>query len=468
MTRIASFQAHSRATRTLFVLVVACGSHEPTTPAATTPSTPPAFRLVIHAGAGSTPRDLDADTRAAYVRSLEGVLRLGCRRLGEGASSVEAVREVVRAMEDDPLFNAGRGAVLTREGRHELDASIMRGRDHAGGAVASVTTIRNPIDAALAVMEHTPHVLLVGAGAEAFARERGLAIVDNTYFTTPSRRERWEARHHEEHGTVGAVALDRDGHLAAATSTGGLSDKSWGRVGDSPILGAGTYADDATCAVSATGTGEEFIRHAVARTIAARMELRGETVERAAEHLIRHTLRAGDGGVIALAHDGTIAMPYSTDSMFRGTCDADTLEVRIWEDREAPTGAPEPTPATPETATSEPTPATPEGAPTVFTRVSFDLRGMPHRGPHDVDPEMIRMRTELLMQNMRDAAGSPTPRLTYNPGVSVFRAEFYGPVRDALAQCRRAVREVAPPVDPAASPRTALREPRATPCAQIP
>lgn len=448
------------------LLLAACGGPDVSPPARPTEAeaSPPAFRLLIHAGAGSTPRDIDAEMREAYVRSLEGVLRLGCRLLGEGDSSVDVVRGVVRAMENDPLFNAGRGAVLTREGRHELDASIMRGSNHAGGAVASVTTIRNPIDAAHAVMEHTPHVLLVGSGAEAFAQERGLAIVDNSWFTTPHRRERWQARHADEHGTVGAVALDREGHLAAATSTGGLGDKPWGRVGDSPILGAGTYADDATCAVSATGTGEEFIRHAVARTIAARMELRDESVEEAAEHLIRRTLRPGDGGVIALSHTGEAAMTYSTDSMFRGSCDPETKHVWIWTDAEALFGAPEPD-AEPD---EEPEELEATERPTVFTRVSFDLRGMPHRGPRDVDPERIRMRTELLMQNVRDAAGEPAPRLTYQPGVSVFRAEFYGPELEAMAQCRRAVRQVAPPIDRSKrSPRMALHAPRATPCTPI-
>jgi len=329
------------------LLLVACGgpsatpeppaeTAEPETPAPPPVAEPPPFTLVIHGGAGAPPRDLDPEIRAAYATSLREALADGCGALDEGASSLDVVERVVRRLEDDPLFNAGRGAVMTREGTHELDASIMRGSDHACGAVASVTTVRNPIGLARAVMEHTRHVLLVGDGAEAFASSRGIEPVDNAYFTTERRRAQWQARRAaDEHGTVGAVALDRDGHLAAATSTGGLSDKRWGRVGDSPIVGAGTYADDATCAVSATGTGEEFIRHGVARAISARMELAGESVGQAAGHLIHETLREGDGGVIALSHDGDVAMIYSTDGMFRGVCRPDHApRVWIFEDRE--------------------------------------------------------------------------------------------------------------------------------------
>lgn len=325
------------------LLLTGCGgepapppaSPVPEAPAPTAPApTPPAYTLVVHGGAGAPPRDLAADRRSAYVASLAGVLREGCAALDAGEASLDVIEQVIRTLEDDPLFNAGRGAVMTREGRHELDASIMRGSDHACGAVASVRTVRNPIRLARAVMEHTPHVLLVGEGAETFALTRAMEPVENSYFTTDRRREQWEARRDAEHGTVGAVALDREGHLAAATSTGGLTMKRWGRVGDSPIVGAGTYADDATCAVSCTGTGEEFIRHGVARAISARMELAGETVTEAAHHLIDETLREGDGGVIALSHTGEIAMVYSTRGMFRGTCGPDGVEVRIWEDPE--------------------------------------------------------------------------------------------------------------------------------------
>ena len=296
-----------------------------------------AFALAIHGGAGAPSRTLDLARRRAYVRSLAGVLREGCDALGRGGSSLDVVERIVRTLEDDPQFNAGRGAVFTREGRHELDASIMDGRELRAGAVAGVTTVRNPIALARAVMERTPHVLLAGDGAEAFAREVGMQPVPNEWFSTEARREslRRAIDAEPEHGTVGAVALDRDGNLAAATSTGGLTAKRWGRIGDSPIVGAGTYADNRTCAVSGTGTGEEFIRHAVAHSVSARMQLAGETVQQAAEAVVHGTLREGDGGVIAVSNRGDIAIVFNTDGMFRGACDAGgRFEVRIWEDAE--------------------------------------------------------------------------------------------------------------------------------------
>nr|MDQ3033169.1 isoaspartyl peptidase/L-asparaginase [Myxococcota bacterium] len=290
---------------------------------------------VVHGGAGAPPRDLDPAERRSYVAALAGVLRDGCRALEQGSASVEVVEAAVRTLEDDPRFNAGRGAVLTAAGTHELDASIMDGRDLSCGAVAAVRTVRNPISLARAVMRQTPHVLLAGDGAEAFAREIGMEPVENSYFTTDRRSEQLRRWREEEHGTVGALALDREGHLAAATSTGGLMGKRWGRVGDSPIIGAGTYADDRTCAVSCTGTGEEFIRHGVARAISARMELAGESVTQATDALVRRTLRPGDGGAIALSHDGEVAMVYTTGGMFRGRCGpGGELDVRIWEDAE--------------------------------------------------------------------------------------------------------------------------------------
>jgi beta-aspartyl-peptidase (threonine type) len=326
-------------------VALGCGGERAgSTPAAPPPSRPEttaaaparaAFAMVVHGGAGAPPRDLDPVERAAYVASLAGVLREGCRALDAGGSSLDVVEAAVRALEDDPRFNAGRGAVLTAAGTHELDASIMDGRDLSCGAVAAVRTVRSPISLARAVMERTPHVLLVGEGAEAFAREIGMEPVDNAYFTTERRTEQLRRWREEEHGTVGALALDREGHLAAATSTGGLMGKRWGRVGDSPIVGAGTYADDRTCAVSCTGTGEEFIRHGVARAISARMELAGQTVTEATEALVRGTLQPGDGGAIALSHRGEVAMVYTTGGMFRGRCGADgEVEVRIWEDAE--------------------------------------------------------------------------------------------------------------------------------------
>ncbi len=282
------------------------------------------------------PRDMPRTTRFAYVASLANALDLGCNALRDGRSSLDAVELVVASMEGDPLFNAGRGAVLTQDGHHELDASIMNGRDRSCGAVAAVRTVEHPISLARLVMERTRHVLLVGEGAEAFAREMQMPAVDNAYFTTERRRQSLAEHLASPHGTVGAVALDREGHLAAATSTGGLTGKRWGRVGDSPIIGAGTYADDATCAVSGTGTGEEFIRHAVASSIAARMEHRGETVTQAAHALVHDRLRPDDGGVIALSHTGEIAFERNTDGMYRGACDSSGLfEVLIWDANES-------------------------------------------------------------------------------------------------------------------------------------
>ncbi|MBX3270497.1 MAG: isoaspartyl peptidase/L-asparaginase [Sandaracinaceae bacterium] len=302
---------------TLGAALVACGAAPPPRSRAARP----AYTLVVHGGAGTAP-DAGDPRRLAYAAALREALEEGCAALDGGAASVDVVERIVRRLEDDPLFNAGRGAVMTRDGHHELDASIMRGSDHACGAVAAVRTVRNPIALARAVMDHSPHVLLVGEGAEAFARERGLPEVDNAFFTTDARREAWRGARPDDspRGTVGAVALDRDGHLAAATSTGGLAGKRAGRVGDSPIVGAGTYADDATCAVSCTGTGEEFIRHGVARAISARMELAGEGVADAARHLVHRTLRPGDGGVIAVSRDGEVAMERSTPAMIRGVC----------------------------------------------------------------------------------------------------------------------------------------------------
>jgi len=300
------------------------------------------FAIAIHGGAGAPPRDLDPEVRRAYAESLANALRQGCDRLRNGDTSLDVVEQVIRSMEDDPLFNAGRGAVFTREGKHELDASIMDGRDLSCGAVAAVTTVEHPISLARQVMTQTRHVLLAGDGAEAFAREIGMEPVPNDHFSTDRRRESLErVLAADEHGTVGVVALDREGNLAAGTSTGGLTGKRWGRIGDSPIVGAGTYADNRTCAVSCTGTGEEFIRNAVAHSVSARMQLAGETVQQAAEHVVNETLREGDGGLIAVSHRGDIALVYNTGGMFRGKCTADgTFEVAIWEEAEQVADAP--------------------------------------------------------------------------------------------------------------------------------
>ena len=291
--------------------------------------------LVIHGGAGVIERDqLGADDERAIRAELEAALDAGHAVLSRGGSALDAVEAAVRALEDSPRFNAGHGAVYDAEGRHELDASVMEGHTRRAGAVAGVTTIRNPVSLARAVMEHSPHVMLVGAGAEAFADSRDeIERVPNTYYDTAHRlreleqaqaRERAEAGDADNlkgryFGTVGAVALDADGHIAAATSTGGMTNKRWGRVGDTPLIGAGTWADE-RCGVSGTGWGEFFIRCAVAHDIAARMAYRGDTLEEAADAVIQQSVSqlGGDGGAIALDRDGNIAMPFNTSGMYRG------------------------------------------------------------------------------------------------------------------------------------------------------
>jgi L-asparaginase / beta-aspartyl-peptidase len=243
---------------------------------------------------------------------------------------------LVREMEDDPLFTAGRGAVFTAIGTHELDAAIMDGRDLSAGAVAAVSTVRHPITLARLVMTETPHVLLVGEGAERFADQMEVERVENAWFDTADRRAAWErlrAPEGEDRDTVGAVARDVHGHLAAATSTGGTTNKRWGRVGDVPILGAGTFADDRTAALSATGKGEEFIRHGVARAISARMEIAGEPLAEAARVVIHEVLQPEDGGVIGVDRDGTIVFQFNSTGMYRGAADsAGRFEVGIWEE----------------------------------------------------------------------------------------------------------------------------------------
>ena len=325
-----------------FLALAACGTGSGAgAPASAGPAPDPAGRwaLAIHGGAGTIPRDLPAERAAAYREGLARALALGAEALARGESSLEVVEKVVRLLEEDPLFNAGRGAVFTHVGTHELDAAIMDGRDLSAGAVAAVRTVRSPIGLARLVMARTPHVLLVGEGAEAFADEMGVERVENSWFDTPERREAWErakAREGEDRDTVGAVARDVQGHLAAATSTGGLTDKRWGRVGDVPILGAGTYADDRTAALSATGKGEEFIRHGVTRAISARMALAGEGLEAAARALIHDVLAPGDGGVIGVDGGGRIALMFNSEGMYRGAADSGgRFEVGIWDEMAA-------------------------------------------------------------------------------------------------------------------------------------
>jgi L-asparaginase / beta-aspartyl-peptidase len=271
--------------------------------------------LAIHGGAGlgrgsATPRH-----RAALERALDA----GWKVLAGGGSSLDAVAASVVALEDHPLFNAGRGAVYNAERKHELDASIMDGANLRAGAVAAVSGIRNPILAARAVMQHSPHVLLSGAGAERFARRQGLPFEKPAYFHTRPRLEALQKNLKHHHGTVGAVALDASGNLAAATSTGGFTGKLPGRIGDSPIIGAGTWADNATCAVSGTGHGELFMRTALAHDVAARVRYRGESLRRAAAAALDAIARlGGDGGLVAVDRRGNIAMPFNSEAMLRG------------------------------------------------------------------------------------------------------------------------------------------------------
>jgi beta-aspartyl-peptidase (threonine type) len=286
--------------------------------------------LVIHGGAGGPPPgSMPPEKEKAYKEQLSRALQAGAAILRNGGSSLDAVETAIRFMEDSPYFNAGKGAVLTKEGVAEMDASIMDGKTLMAGAVAAVRTIKNPITAARMVMTHSPHVLLIDGGAEKFAKEQGLEIVSPSYFITQDRLEQWKKSKQSEErqkqdqkkpGTVGAVALDQSGNLAAGTSTGGMMNKMEGRVGDSPIIGAGTYANNGTCAVSCTGHGEFFIRNVVAYDISAMMEYRGMSLKEAADYEINEKLKSqgAEGGLIALDHEGHIAMPFNTHAMSRG------------------------------------------------------------------------------------------------------------------------------------------------------
>lgn len=334
------------------------------------------WAIAIHGGAGAISKDAPEEDAAAYRSSLAHALGIGKEILDEGGTALDAVEEVIRFLESDSRFNAGKGAVFTHEGEHELDASIMDGSDLSCGAVTGVTTVEHPITLARLVMTESKHVFFGGLGAEAFAdslpEDLAVARVENSFFDTERRRrqleeslpkeERTEEQPEKEEtrpeardddgedssggrslGTVGAVALDRHGDLAAGTSTGGLTDKRYGRIGDSPVIGAGTYADNRTCAVSGTGQGEEFIRHAVAHDISARMMHGGTSVTEAAETVIREVLEPGEGGVIALSHDGEIAMPFNTGGMYRGAADSSgRFEVGIWEEMSTVESEPSP------------------------------------------------------------------------------------------------------------------------------
>jgi len=314
--------------------------------------------LVIHGGAGTILRkNMTAEQEKAYQDILNKALQTGYKILQNGGSSLDAVEATIRVLEDSPLFNAGKGSVFTHEGKNEMDAAIMDGNTRKAGAVAGVSVIKNPISTARKVMENSEHVMLIGRGAEQFAREQGMEIVDPAYFYSENRYQQLQKAIEEDKikldhsqnkgflnkptpgddkkfGTVGAVALDQYGNLAAATSTGGMTNKRWNRVGDAPIIGAGTYASNQTCAVSATGHGEYFIRSVVAYDISALMEYKGYSVKKAAEEVVMNKLveRSGEGGVIALDRNGNFAMPFNSEGMYRGYIKADgKSEVLIYK-----------------------------------------------------------------------------------------------------------------------------------------
>jgi len=312
----------------------------------------PRLGFVIHGGAGVISRgSLSPEREKEYRAKLEEAVMAGYKALQAGKSSLDAVEIAIRILEDSPLFNAGKGAVFTNEGKNELDASIMDGKTLGAGAVAGLTRVRNPITLARAVMEKSEHVMMVGAGAEKFAEQQKMELVDPKYFWTESRwnalqkilkEEKEKEEKSKDHGklieaekpankfgTVGAVALDKDGNLAAGTSTGGMTNKRFGRVGDAPIIGAGTYANNATCAVSATGWGEFFIRLSVARDISSLMEYRAMTVQQAADLVIKTKLQklGGDGGVIAIDKFGNIGVSFNSEGMYRAYINAEGKPV---------------------------------------------------------------------------------------------------------------------------------------------
>jgi L-asparaginase / beta-aspartyl-peptidase len=288
------------------------------------------WAIVIHGGAGGiTRQNTSAETDKEYRDALKEALSIGRKVLANGGTALDAVEQTIRWMENNPLFNAGKGAVFTHDGRNELDASIMDGSNLAAGAVACVTDIKNPITAARRVMTNSPHVLLSGAGASQFAKEQGLEIVEPSYFFTQKRyNELQEILRKEDHGTVGCCALDKNGNIAAGTSTGGMPNKKYNRVGDSPIIGAGTYANNNTCAISSTGHGEFFIRYTVAHDISALMEYKGLSLNDAARLVVMQKLvkAGGNGGVIGLDKSGNITMTFNSDGMFRGFATDDGKE----------------------------------------------------------------------------------------------------------------------------------------------
>jgi beta-aspartyl-peptidase (threonine type) len=309
------------------------------------------YAIVIHGGAGSSAKDFDQRAIDRRRASLANALQKGVGILDSGGSSLDAVEAVLLLLEDDPQFNAGKGAVFNAAGSHELDASIMNGKDKSCGAVAGVSIVKNPISLARLVMTETKHVLLAGQGAEEFARQQKVELVEPAYFDTPSAKKSWEKyklrmsgtgrlnpnrnlkfeiEPNWNIGTVGCVALDADGNIAAGTTTGGMTYKKFGRVGDSPIVGAGTYADNETCGVSATGIGEQYIRNAVAYDVSAQLKYKKVTLQEAVNDNLNRRLNKNDGGLIAIDKDGNIAMGYNTGGMARAAADSSGRFDVIW------------------------------------------------------------------------------------------------------------------------------------------
>lgn len=310
------------------------------------------FAIVLHGGAGTITKENMSDSlQTAYEQKLTEAVTAGHQILADGGNALDAVAATINILEDSPLFNAGKGAVFTHEGRNELDASIMEGKNLNAGAVAGVRRIKNPINLARDVMEKSPHVMLYGNGAEEFARENGYEMTDTSYFFTQENFDRLQRIIHQnkmgyseksennayKYGTVGCVALDKHGTIAAGTSTGGMTNKRWNRIGDSPIIGAGTYANNLTCGVSATGWGEKFIRSVAAYDISALMEYKGLSLQEAAHEVIHNKLpkMEGDGGIIGIDKNGNIVMEFNTPGMYRAAMnDKGELTVGLFENEE--------------------------------------------------------------------------------------------------------------------------------------
>ena len=308
------------------------------------------YAIAIHGGAGPASKKASDQANRERIGSMKEALEIGVRILKENGSSLDAVEAVVRFLEDDPKYNAGKGSVFNSSSEHELDASIMDGNTMNCGAVAGVKSIKNPISLARLVMSKSPHVMLAGDGADEFGAVMNVDIVDNEYFDTPATKEKWKLRQQSQtdnpqssiqledtgsyHGTVGCVALDSHGNLAAATSTGGMTGKKYGRVGDSPIIGAGTYADNQSCAISCTGIGEQYIRYAVAYDVVAQMKYAKRPLKECVANVLQKTLQPNDGGIIAVDRNGNIAIEFTTPGMARAAADSTGRFDVLWVEDE--------------------------------------------------------------------------------------------------------------------------------------